>query len=363
MAQGNPRCVALYDYQARDTEELSIAKNEQLTVLEAAGQWWKVRSDRGGVGLVPSNYVKEMPLITKSGRSAAADEPGMYQQTDLVVHNGPPPLNIRCVVKHRYASTREDELSLEKGAEVIVLEKEEDGWWRGRCGPNIGWFPFNYVEEMKEMPQPVMHVPLPAKEKQYICSVVALYHFNSGNAEELAFQKGDMMDIIDQPTDDPDWWEARKADGKTGLIPRNYVEVINDAQPKVGMPPATGVGAPAMMTSAAANLAPAPVFAREPWYHGRVPRKEAESLLMYHANNGQFLVRASETKPGDYSISMKAPDRIKHFNVKKLPDGRFGIGQRKFDSMDELFEHYRRAPIYTSTAEGKIYLSTPFTKR
>ena len=60
---------------------------------------------------------------------------------------------------------------------------------------------------------------------------------------------------------------------------------------------------------------------------------------------------------------MKAPDRIKHFNVKNLPDGRFGIGQRKFDSMDELFEHYRRAPIYTSTAEGKIYLSTPFIKR
>lgn len=295
MAQGNPRCVALYDYQARDTEELSIAKNEQLTVLEAAGQWWKVRSDRGGVGLVPSNYVKELPLIAKGGRPAAAEEPGMYQQTDLVVHNGPPLLNIRCVVKHRYASTREDELSLEKGAEVIVLEKEEDGWWRGRCGTRIGWFPFNYVEELKETPQPVFVAPPPVKEKPYICGVVALYHFNSGNAEELAFQKGDLMDIIDQPTDDPDWWEARKADGKTGLIPRNYVEVVHESQPKVGTVPAMG-SAPMMLTSMAASPAAAPIFAKEPWYHGKVPRKDAESLLTFSASDGQFLVRASETK-------------------------------------------------------------------
>ena len=65
----------------------------------------------------------------------------------------------------------------------------------------------------------------------------------------------------------------------------------------------------------------------------------------------------SLSQPGDFSISMKAPDRIKHFNVKNLPDGRLGIGQRKFDSMDELIQHYRRAPIYTTTNEGKMYLS------
>ena len=70
-----------------------------------------------------------------------------------------------------------------------------------------------------------------------------------------------------------------------------------------------------------------------------------------------LLPHPPHTQPGDYSISMKAPDRIKHFNVKNLADGRLGIGQRKFDSMDELIQHYRRAPIYTTTTEGKMYLS------
>ena len=54
---------------------------------------------------------------------------------------------------------------------------------------------------------------------------------------------------------------------------------------------------------------------------------------------------------------MKAPDRIKHFNIKNLADGRYGIGQRKFDSMDELIQHYRRAPIFT-TNDGKMFLDT-----
>lgn len=62
-------------------------------------------------------------------------------------------------------------------------------------------------------------------------------------------------------------------------------------------------------------------------------------------------------------MSMKAPDRIKHFNVKNLPDGRLGIGQRKFDSMDELIQHYRRAPIYTTANEGKMYLGTGLSRR
>ena len=321
MAQGNPRCVAQFDYQARDTEELSISKNEHLTVVDGSGSWWKVRNDRGGVGFVPSNYVKELPLLAKppqpapvpkvssvgsaSQRTPLNDEPGiMYQQTDLQkqIRNGPS-LNIKAVAKFKYASTREDELSLEKGDELIVIEKEADGWWRGRSGTRIGWFPFNYVEEL-ETEQPAQAKPQQPPEKSVICSVVALYAFNSGNPEELVFQKGEQMDIVDQPADDPDWWEACKSDGSSGLIPRNYVEVIHEATPSTGATPRPpinqnvfpGVPPPAAAAAAAVGVRPPPPFAQEPWYHGRIPRKDAEVFLSQYAENGQFLVRESETK-------------------------------------------------------------------
>lgn len=361
------KCTALYVYDARDSEELSILKSDPLEVVDDGGTWWKVRNEAGQEGLVPSNYV-ELVVVSPPGpsRTNLADEPShMYHQPDLMVRSNGPSLNIKAVAKFKYAGTREDELSLEKGDEVIVMEKEADGWWRGRCGARIGWFPFNYVTEKSELQQ---QQPAKQPEKSFICGVISLYSFTSGNPEELQFQKGDLLDIVDQPSDDPDWWEARKADGTTGLVPRNYVDVVHDADPVFGRSPASAGGGGGVSNLPAAGRVVQgpqhmPPFAHEPWYHGRVARKDAEAVLNSQAANGQFIVRSSETKPGDYSISMKAPDRIKHFNVKNLPDGRLGIGQRKFDSMDELIQHYRRAPIYTTNTEGKMYLGTGLPRR
>ena len=287
--------VALYDYEARDNEELTIRKNDIVSLVEpSGGAWLKVKNESKAVGLVPANYLKEMPqqqVAQHSARSVAEDPNHVYQQTDLMMRA--PSLNISAIAKYKYCGSREDELSLEKGDAVIVMEKEADGWWRGRCGNRIGWFPFNYVEETSAA------VP-PLQEKPFICGVVALYAFNSGNPEELAFQKGDIMDIIDQPLDDPDWWEARKANGVTGLIPRNYVEIVQDAKPVFGGDTSaqrqTG-GAPTSTAAAASpSTKPAPLFTHENWYHGRISRKDAEYVLNTRAQNGQFIVRESETK-------------------------------------------------------------------
>ena len=297
MARSGSRCVALYDYLAKEPEELTIKKNETLTVINSSGSWWEVKNDRGHRGSVPCNYIKELPGGGQTRQMP--DEPmGMYQQTDLVMPTNGPILNIPAKAKFRYVSTRDDELSLEKGDDVIVLEKEADGWWRGRCGNRIGWFPFNYVEEIgggmpvTEAPPMIQTAPPPQREKTYICSVLALYSFNSGNPEELVFQKGETLDIIDQPPDDPEWWEARKPNGETGLIPRNYVEIISDKQGGGG----GGVQPPGASSFSPAGQAAPPPFAHEPWYYGRIARKEAERLLQHGGTDGTFLVRDSETK-------------------------------------------------------------------
>lgn len=313
MAAGK-KCIALYDYSARDAEELTIAKNDMLTVVDDSGTWWRVGNERGQTGLVPSNYV-QVQAVQASRTNLPPEDAHMYHQPDLMVsRNGPASLNIRAMAKYKYTSTREDELSLEKGDEVIVMEKEADGWWRGRCGTRIGWFPFNYVEELPDSAPPSglggivgggQQQQAPGREKSFICGVVALYSFNSGNPEELPFEKGDLMDIIDQPADDPDWWEARKADGTTGLVPRNYVEVVHDAVSVINKPSGGklgggigggnfgGMGGGAL--GAMGSRVPPP-FVHESWYYGRVPRRDAESILNLQAQNGQFIVRESETK-------------------------------------------------------------------
>lgn len=60
-------------------------------------------------------------------------------------------------------------------------------------------------------------------------------------------------------------------------------------------------------------------------------------------------------QPSDFSVSLKSAGKNKHFKVQQS-DGVFCIGQRRFNSMDELVEHYKKAPIFTSDHGEKLYL-------
>ena len=51
--------IALYDFNAKDDDELSIEEDEVLDIVEIISQgWWEARNQKGGIGLVPDNYVE-----------------------------------------------------------------------------------------------------------------------------------------------------------------------------------------------------------------------------------------------------------------------------------------------------------------
>ena len=90
----------------------------------------------------------------------------------------------------------------------------------------------------------------------------------------------------------------------------------------------------------------------KPWYYGRLTRESADALLNAHAADGDYVVRDSESnvgvdcnfknpQPGDFSISLKAAMRNKHFwvHVEQAASGaQYKIGNRHFSTMDELIE-------------------------
>lgn len=55
------------------------------------------------------------------------------------------------LVKARFPfqQTNEDELSFSKGDIISVSRQEEGGWWEGSINGKSGWFPSNYVRELK----------------------------------------------------------------------------------------------------------------------------------------------------------------------------------------------------------------------
>ncbi|XP_018598754.2 rho guanine nucleotide exchange factor 6 isoform X2 [Scleropages formosus] len=61
------------------------------------------------------------------------------------------------VVKARFnfKQNNEDELSFSKGELICVTRQEEGGWWEGTLNGKTGWFPSNYVREVKHSEKPV----------------------------------------------------------------------------------------------------------------------------------------------------------------------------------------------------------------
>ncbi len=61
-------------------------------------------------------------------------------------------------------------------------------------------------------------------------------------------------------------------------------------------------------------------------------------------------------QPGDFSVSMKARDKNKHFWVRVQSDGTYGIGTRRFGNLEELIAHYKNSPIYSNDKGEKLFL-------
>lgn len=80
------------------------------------------------------------------------------------------------------------------------------------------------------------------------------------------------------------------------------------------------------------------------WYFGKIKRMEAEKKLLLAQNeHGAFLIRDSESRRNDYSLSVRDGDTVKHYRIRQLDEGGFFIARRTtFRTLQELVDHYSR---------------------
>ncbi|XP_022339757.2 tyrosine-protein phosphatase non-receptor type 11-like isoform X2 [Crassostrea virginica] len=99
----------------------------------------------------------------------------------------------------------------------------------------------------------------------------------------------------------------------------------------------------------------------ERWFHGHISGKEAEKVLMEKGKNGSYLVRESQSKPGDFVLSVRTDDKVTHvmicFHDK---DETYDVGGgEKFKSLTDLVEHYKKNPMVEKLGTV-VHLKTPF---
>ncbi|KAH8860685.1 Cytoplasmic protein NCK2 [Schistosoma japonicum] len=382
-----------------------------------------------------------------------------------------------CQARFNYPACQPDELSIERGDKIRVLEKSSDGWWRGILitegkPQRMGWFPSNYVtldlsknlnrsgsssqpsilnssslnrnvtelsvpnipstqDQMQaqylafhyyEQQQPhsltpgsmletqpqVQHQsqllsrnndvnPVCHRGQQQRETVLTLYPFVRNQVEELSFSANEVLEVLDKPPDDPDWWRCRNTRGECGLVPQNYVRVLTTS-----MTTTTTLGKsfssnhkPLSCQSAsfthpirsnqmsvtnsnytATNKLQQPtdgetlresyatqsstgcLHIHRPWFWGIISRAECEEMLGKYSLPGEFLVRDSESHPGDLTVTINAGNKIRNFKVH-VENRQYHIGQKVFNCIDDLIEHYGSHPIFKNEQE-KHYLTQPF---
>ncbi|KAK0153906.1 Histone deacetylase 1 [Merluccius polli] len=110
--------------------------------------------------------------------------------------------------------------------------------------------------------------------------VMAIYSYAPTHSEDLGFEKGDNLKILNK--NDPEWYMAESLiTGQKGFIPFNFIATMNTME-------------------------------TEPWFFANLSRNDAIRLLLAPGNTqGSFLIRESETTAGSLVDFLKTKEGSK----------------------------------------------------
>ncbi|XP_047228656.1 tyrosine-protein kinase Fer isoform X1 [Girardinichthys multiradiatus] len=98
-------------------------------------------------------------------------------------------------------------------------------------------------------------------------------------------------------------------------------------------------------------------LAEQEWYHGAIPRTEAQELLR---QQGDFLVRESHGKPGEYVLSVFSDDQRRHFIIQ-YADSQYRFEGSGFPTIPQLIEHHFSTKQVITKKSG-VVLMNPVVK-
>ncbi|TSK62649.1 Growth factor receptor-bound protein 2-B [Bagarius yarrelli] len=126
---------------------------------------------------------------------------------------------------------------------------------------------------------------------------IGKFDFTATADDELSFRKGDVIKARDN------WYRAERH-GQQGFVPRNYITLDVPS-----------------------------------WFKEDMSRRESENSLMPQPI-GSFIIRGSQSSPGNFSISVRHETDVQHFKVLQNENGMYFLWSEKFSSLNELVNYY-----------------------
>ncbi|XP_038595935.1 SH3 and PX domain-containing protein 2B [Tachyglossus aculeatus] len=127
--------VAVADYQKQESSEISLSVGQLVDIIEKNESGWWFVSTADGQGWVPATCLE--------GQDGAQEELALQPEEEE-----------KYTVIYPYAARDQDEISLDRGATVEVMQKNLEGWWKIRYQGKEGWAPASYLKKGSGEPFP-----------------------------------------------------------------------------------------------------------------------------------------------------------------------------------------------------------------
>ena len=217
--------VSIYPFQGEFASELTFKPNEVIHLIRHVDSDWMEGEVNGMIGIFPKSFIK---IIVDVHDAENGDHPTANQDQQFTDY----PHDTYARVLHDYESEFEGTLSLKAGDTLTLLRKIDDDWVEGMDdNDKIGFFPLNFLEMITESSASGLNRQDTVEShhedgKSWIGSKAkAVADFPAAVEGDLELAEGTVVTILKSVNHE--WVEAQAADGRTGLCPLTFLEIMD----------------------------------------------------------------------------------------------------------------------------------------
>ncbi|XP_068846112.1 SH3 domain-containing protein 19 isoform X3 [Capricornis sumatraensis] len=214
-----PRCVARFEYIGDQKDELSFSEGEIIILKEYVNDEW-ARGELGDrSGIFPLNFVELIEDHPTSGTNVLSTKvPPKTKKEDSGANSQENNLcGEWCEALHSFMAETTEDLSFKRGDRILILERVDSDWYKGRLRDREGIFPAVFVRPCPAEAKGMAALSLKGRKAK------ALYDFHGENEDELSFKAGDVITELESVDGD---WMSGELMGKSGIFPKTYVQFL-----------------------------------------------------------------------------------------------------------------------------------------
>nr|CAB3265445.1 ras GTPase-activating protein 1 [Phallusia mammillata] len=159
--------------------------------------------------------------------------------------------------------------------------------------------------------------PEPVDDRRRVQAILPYQKIPDADNDELSFEKDDIF-IVHNEMEGEWMWVTSLRTNESGCLFKGLVrEVGHNVDPHEG----------------------------KEWFHANISKDQAYSLLSAVNRPGSFLIRESDSTPGDYVLYFYSGINIQRFKIHRKNYSKFDMGGRSYESIDDIVEHYKQEQI------------------